>query len=192
MGQAAGSAPFSFVRPHGESAVNLVVPYDTRWPAIFAEEALALRIGFRGTLVAIEHIGSTAVAQLSAKPIVDILGIAASLRAVDQRVAAAGALGYEALGEYGIAGRRYFRRSDGLGRRSHHLHVFAAGAPEIERHLAFRDYLRAHPSIAADYAALKIVLAGRDDYQQAKAPFVLATIEAAIDWRRRSGAAERR
>ncbi len=58
------------------------------------------------------------------------------------------ALGYEPTGEFGLPGRRYFRR--GVERRTHNVHVYAAGKPETDRHLAFRDYLRAHPGVAGE------------------------------------------
>lgn len=163
----------------------MVVPHDPHWRDRFAAEADAVGRVFGPALAAIEHIGSTAVPEILAKPIVDMLGIAASLAAIDAIDARGiGRLGYTALGEYGLEGRRYFRKDDARGARAYHLHVFAAGHPAIERHLAFRDYLRAHCGVAADYSALKASLAGRDDYQQAKAAFVVATVEAAVAWRR--------
>lgn len=164
--------------------MSLVVPYDPRWASGFAVEAAAVRNAVGPTQTGLEHIGSTAVPGLPAKPIIDMLGIAASLDAIDASSLAK--LGFTALGEYGIEGRRYFRKEAPNGARTHHLHIFAAGHPDIERHLAFRDYLRAHPPVAADYAALKADLAGRDDYQQAKAAFVVATAAAAVAWRRRA------
>jgi len=162
----------------------LIVPHDPRWRDGFAIEAAAVRRALGPTLTGIEHIGSTAVPGLVAKPIIDMLGVAASLDAVD--AGALTGLGYAALGEYGIPGRRYFRKDAADGARTHHLHIFSEGHRAIERHLAFRDYLRAHPPAAADYAALKASLAGRDDYQEAKAAFVIATIAAAVAWRRRA------
>lgn len=160
----------------------LIVAHERRWYDDFGVEAAAIRRVVGPALTGIEHIGSTAVPGLVAKPIIDMLGIAASLD--DVEAGALGDLGYAALGEYGIRGRRYFRKDGADGTRTHHLHIFAAGHPAIERHLAFRDYLRAHAPVAADYAALKTALAGRDDYQQAKAAFVVATTVAAVAWRR--------
>jgi GrpB-like predicted nucleotidyltransferase (UPF0157 family) len=69
------------------------------------------------------------------------------------------ALGYEAKGEFGIPGRRYFRKDDAEGIRTHQVHAFGAGSPGAARHLAFRDYMRAHPGIAREYGALKARLA---------------------------------
>ena len=89
-----------------------------------------------------------------AKPIIDILGVAESLAAIETATPRLVAIGFEAMGEYGEPGRRYFRLSM-AGARSHHPHVFAAGALPIARHLTFRDYLIAYPEVARAYPALK-------------------------------------
>ncbi len=128
-------------------------------------------------LCALHHIGSTSVPGLIASPVIDMLGEAQDPAAIDACAPALADLGYVARGENGIPGRRFFEKRDAAGNRSHHLHVFALGATEIARHLAFRDRLRADPTLSADYAALKLaILAGgvarREDYQQAKAAFI--------------------
>ncbi|MDO9489490.1 MAG: GrpB family protein [Sphingomonadaceae bacterium] len=163
-------------------AIPIIVPYDPRWQDRFSAAADELRAALGSNLTAVEHIGSTAVPAVCAKPIIDLLAIVASLTALDDSNTDLTALGYEALGENGIEGRRYFRRTDALGTRCHHLHIFAVGAPEIGRHLAFRDYLRAHPRIAARYSELKNSLADRSDYQEAKSPFIVTMTEAALAW----------
>lgn len=89
-----------------------------------------------------------------AKPIIDILGVAESLAAIETATPRLVAIVFEAMGEYGEPGRRYFRLSM-AGARSHHPHVFAAGALPIARHLIFRDYLIAYPEVARAYPALK-------------------------------------
>lgn len=165
---------------------SIVAPHDPAWRASFAQEAAAIRQALGDALISVEHIGSTAVPLILAKPIVDMLGIAVSLAAID---ASAPPPGYEALGSYGLDGRRYFRKSDAAGVRTHHLHVYAAGDPAIERHLAFRDYLIAHPAIAAEYSALKASCVGAADYQELKSPFVVATQAAALAWYRERPAA---
>lgn len=63
------------------------------------------------------------------------------------------------MGEFGIEGRRYFRRDDAIGRRTHQIHAFVKGSPHVHRHVAFRDFMRAHPSLAAKYGSLKSQLA---------------------------------
>ncbi len=102
--------------------------------------------------VVVEHIGSTAVPGLMAKPILDLL---AGLDPLDVApgVTAMEALGYEYLGEYGIPGREFFRK--GGDARTHHVHAVELGGPQWTRHVAFRDYLRAHPDEAARYGAAK-------------------------------------
>lgn len=119
---------------------------------------------------------------LAAKPIIDIMpGVEDINRARGPLVAAMEGLGYESLGEYGIVGRLYFRRGEP---RSHHVHVFEVGHPEWRKHLLFRDYLRAHPEVAAEYGALKRELASahrtdRAAYTDAKGPFIARILELA-------------
>ncbi len=154
-------------------AVVLVDP-DPAWPAVFAEEAARLARVLGEALIAIHHIGSTAVPGLAAKPILDLLPIVRSLEAVDGARAALEAEGYEVRGEYGMPGRRYLVR-----RVPHpvHAHAWLADHPAVARHLAFRDHLRAHPEVAAAYGALKRDLAARhaadrEAYQDGKAGFI--------------------
>lgn len=94
-------------------------------------------------------------------------------------------LGYTAIGAFGIEGRRYFRKDDAQGRRTHHRHLFGAGSPHIERHLAFRDYLRSHPKKAGEYSALKQARVDSGVARQdGKDAFVKAAEAEAIHWRR--------
>jgi GrpB-like predicted nucleotidyltransferase (UPF0157 family) len=157
-----------------------LVPHDPAWPDAYAAEAVALSAQLGPLLIALYHVGSTSVVGLPAKPIIDILGIVADQGQLGADSLAA--LGYEGLGEFGIAGRRYFRRTNAAGVRTHHLHLFGPGAPEIARHLAFRDYLRAHPDRAQAYAERKMKLAGAVDYQRAKAPIVAQLLAEALAW----------
>jgi GrpB-like predicted nucleotidyltransferase (UPF0157 family)/predicted acetyltransferase len=151
-----------------------VVDYDPDWPAQFAAERARIVSALGDAAVAVEHIGSTAVAGLPAKPIIDIM---AGLRRAPlgrERIVAVTRLGYDYRGEFGIPGRQYFRR----GRpRTHQLHVVQHGSALWESHLLFRDHLRAHPSEAERYAALKLELAGRfresrASYSEAKGAFI--------------------
>ena len=96
-----------------------VVPYDVRWPAQYVIEAHHIRRALGNVAVAIHHIGSTSVPGLSAKPVIDILVEVNGLADVDTRTPAVESLGYEAKGEFGIPGRRYFRRHDTSGTRTH-------------------------------------------------------------------------
>lgn len=134
-----------------------VVPYDAKWPQIFEKEALAIRRALGPNCVEVHHIGSTAVPGLSAKPIIDILPVVKNILEVDQCVSAMERLGYEAKGEFGIAFRRYFQKGSPF--RTHHVHVFEEGDPEISRYLKFRDWMRIHEEDAKVYARLKEGLA---------------------------------
>lgn len=140
----------------------IVVPYDEEWKTQFEVEAQALRGIFGEDIITVHHIGSTSVPGLGAKPVIDILPVVPDLTRVDQYNSVMSALGYEAKGENGLPGRRYFQK--GGDDRTHHVHIYKQGNPEIERHLAFRDYLRAHPEEAARYGELKTALANRFPY----------------------------
>mgnify|MGYP000440740499 CR=1 FL=1 len=90
------------------------------------------------------------------------------------------------MGAFGIEGRRYFRKDDSGGNRTHLLHVFKAGSPHIERHLAFSDYLRSHPDKAAEYSALKAgIVSSGAPYQKARDPFVQRIEAQALAWYRK-------
>lgn len=163
-----------------------ITDYQRRWPALYQEEAAAIRRILAGQLVGIHHIGSTSVPGLAAKPIIDILPVVRDIEAVDACNPAFARLGYEAMGEFGIPGRRYFRKGGDL--RTHQLHVFASRDEEqIRRHLAVRDYLRTHPRDAAAYAALKRALAQKypediEGYCDGKDAFVQDLERRALAW----------
>lgn len=170
----------------------VVVAYDPAWPAEFEAEAQRIARALGSNVVALHHIGSTAIPGMFAKPILDILLEVDDLAALDRETGALQALGYEAMGEFGIPRRRYFRKSNAAGVRTHHLHAFQVGDAEIERHLAFRDYLIAHPAAAQAYGALKQELARRfvDDrqaYMDGKDAFVKEQEAKALQWRRAGG-----
>ena len=137
-----------------------VLPYNPAWPGLAAVEIQRIQQGCNRVFILLEHIGSTSVPGLAAKPILDLLGEVGDLTAVDNCNEVLATLGYQAKGEFGIPGRRYFFREEGSV-HTHHLHIFATGDKGLTRHRAFRDYLRAHPVEAADYGALKIELARR-------------------------------
>ena len=123
---------------------------------------------------------------LKAKPILDFVLEVADLEDVIQNVPEFEALGYRSKGEFGISGRQFFTR-DTDGERTHHLHVFEKGHPDIERHTVFRDYLRANPEAAREYEKLKEMLAKRfpkqsGEYTEAKSDFILSMDEVARYW----------
>ena len=139
----------------------LVVPYQPGWAAAFSVESGRIEGAVGEVVVRMHHIGSTAIPLTRAKPVIDILLEVSSLDALDQQSSRLVALGYEAKGEFGIAGRRYFRLDSAEGLRKYQVHAFEADSPEVRRHVAFRDYMNAHPAAAAAYGALKMRLAGQ-------------------------------
>jgi GrpB-like predicted nucleotidyltransferase (UPF0157 family) len=164
-----------------------VVPHNPNWNRAFQDESTQVIVALGDNVIAIDHIGSTAIATISAKPIIDILVSVADIAKVDDRNASMHALGYEVMGEYGIAGRRYFRKDNESGIRTHHVHVFTVGSAQINRHLAFRDYMRVHPEEAQRYSDLKQTLAKQypDDiegYMDGKDKFIKAIDQKAAVW----------
>lgn len=162
-----------------------VVPYRPEWPAAFeAEEKAILGLSLPG-VINIHHIGSTAVEGLSAKPIIDIMIEAQSLEELDQNKKRIESLGYEAMGAFGIVGRRYYRK--GVDDRTHQIHAFQISDPNLCRHLAFRNYLREYPEIRKEYAALKERVASECDhdineYCDGKNDFIQLHEAKALDW----------
>ena len=161
-----------------------IVPYDPDWPRQFDEERRGLAAVWSGSDATIEHIGSTAVPGLGAKPVIDVLIGVPILVEIDDRMSALEAAGYEYVQEYEkqLPDRRYFRKPR-FGPRTFHLHCVVLESDFWIRHLAFRDYLRAHPEAAAAYYALKCELAMRvskEDYTEAKSPFIEAVLASAM------------
>lgn len=161
-----------------------IVDYEPEWPRLFEGAAARLRAAAPSLIVAVEHIGSTAVPGLAAKPIVDLMpAVAAGHRdELDRCVGPIVALGYEYIAAYEdeLPYRRFFRLR-GADRR-HNVHLVEQGGEFWVRHLAFRDILRTHPQVAAQYAALKASLALRyddvNDYAAAKTEFIESTLAA--------------
>ena len=137
--------------------------YDPRWPGLYKGEKWLLERHSGGRLIAIEHVGSTSVPGLAAKPIIDIMGGVKSLSDAEALIAPVEAIGYQYVPEYEdeISDRRYFRKPSDLITRVtlYHLHVVEAGSEFWTRQLLFRDYLREHLDAADEYAALKRRLA---------------------------------
>lgn len=124
------------------------------WPRIAAAHAERLRV-VGPNLVAVHHIGSTSVPGLIAKPIIDLMPVVDSLTKLDEQRERIEGLGYQWHGELGISGRRYCTLADEAGVRVVQLHYFKTDSPHVKRHIAFRDYLRAHPEEANAYAIEK-------------------------------------
>jgi GrpB-like predicted nucleotidyltransferase (UPF0157 family) len=162
----------------------VLVPHDPRWPALARTEGE--RFGRAVAVAAVHHIGSTSIAGIHAKPILDLLPVVTSLATVDAARAVLEAQGYAWWGEYGLPGRRYFTR-DEAGVRIANVHVYEHGAPAIARHLAFRDYVRAHPDVARAYDEEKArarALHPGDSYAytEEKAAFIRRVEADALRW----------
>jgi GrpB-like predicted nucleotidyltransferase (UPF0157 family) len=161
--------------------------YDRAWPRLFEEERARLQEAIGEWAYAIEHVGSTAIPGLRAKPIIDI-GVALrrfedALRCITPLVES----GWTCMGEYGIPGRIFFRKTTdaplagqapgGSVGRTHQIHMYELTHEQFHGHLVFRDYLRDHPEAAREYEELKLGLAARhaDDieaYAVGKSEFV--------------------
>jgi len=136
-----------------------VVDYKPSWLSNFEAEQKTLQHTFLDQAISINHIGSTSIPNLAAKPVIDILIEAKDINNVDELNNTLEALGYQAKGEFGMPGRRFFIKNDASGERSYQIHVFETGNKELHRHLTFRDYMRAHPEEAVVYGNLKKELA---------------------------------
>ncbi len=167
-----------------------IVTYDPAWPARFeAEKSLLLDV-FRAVSVQVEHVGSTAVPGLGAKPVIDILLGVDHLVDVEARTPDLVARGYEYIRRYEgeFPERRLFAKPQQRP-RSFHLHAVERSTAFWRRQLTFRDCLRRRPEVAAEYYDLKVRLAAefgndRDGYARAKTEFVEAVLRKAVDdWR---------
>lgn len=153
-----------------------IVSYDAAWPLLFHAEADLLRSVLAPWLAGpIEHIGSTAVTGLAAKPIVDIMAAVRTLDDSRPAIAAVEPLGY-CYAPYQVDREHWFCKPSPAF-RTHHLHLVPIGSEHWARLLVFRNYLREHHDVAAEYEALKRNLADRhrfdrDVYTTAKASFI--------------------
>jgi GrpB-like predicted nucleotidyltransferase (UPF0157 family) len=165
-----------------------IVDYDRAWPEQFEAEANRIRATMGGLALRIEHVGSTSIPGIAAKPVIDIQVSVASLETLDGYVELLARQGYAHI-PFGTVDAVYpfFRKPDAWP-STHHIHLCVLGSEHERRHLAFRDYLRAHPAIAARYVDLKRRLAAahdgtslesRERYSLAKTPFIERVLEQA-------------
>jgi GrpB-like predicted nucleotidyltransferase (UPF0157 family) len=168
--------------------------YDPRWPSIFEEERERLQSAIGQWVADIQHVGSTSIPGIAAKPIIDIaIHLRSLLDALKCITPLRGHLGYECLGEFGIPGRIYFRKPtdspmpgqshEGVG-RTHQIHMYELGHEQYEKQIVFRDYLRAHADAARAYEELKRELAVRhatsiEAYAHSKSDFVQSILRSA-------------
>jgi len=169
----------------------IVTAHDPQFARRAIDDGDAIRRALGDRVVVVHHIGSTAI-RIPAKPLLDLMPLLRDVTTLDSAdaIAAMSTLGYEARGEYGIVGRRFFTKADAEGMRTHNVHCFSHGSPEATRHLDFRDYLRAHPDEAQAYGALKVKLAQDhptdiDAYMDGKDAFIKEVEKRASKWRAR-------
>lgn len=165
-----------------------VVPHNLKWRDAFKFESNKISDVLGKNCVEIHHIGSTAIPGIYAKPIIDFLIEVQDVIQLDKQNSVMRSLGYEVMGEFGIPGRRFFRKDNQLGIRIHHIHTFEVGSPQIERHLAFRDYMITHPEDAQKYSELKCKLAEKytyniEGYIDGKDSFIKEIDKKAAKWR---------
>lgn len=134
-----------------------VVPYSPQWPKFFEDAAKNIQNALGENCITVHHIGSTAVPELAAKPVIDIMPVVRDIQLVDRVNHVLAQLGFEVQGEHGIPFRRFFTKN--AETRTHNVHIYETGNPEIERHLMFRDWMRVHAGDRQAYGLLKQKLA---------------------------------
>ena len=157
----------------------IVVPYDPEWPARFDALRRPIWEAVRDVAIAVEHVGSTAVPGLAAKPIVDMTVVVRSPSDIPDAITRLERLGYLHRGDLGIAGREAFHVPPELP--AHHLYVCTCDSTALANHITFRDWMRTHPEDANAYGALKEQLASRflddiDGYVDGKTAFIASIL----------------
>jgi GrpB-like predicted nucleotidyltransferase (UPF0157 family) len=160
----------------------VIAPYDPAWPESFERVRATVWPALRDVALTVEHVGSTAVPGLAAKPIVDVTVVVPAAADVPAAIARLAAIGYVHQGDLGIAEREAFTSPPGSP--PHHLYLCPSGSATLANHLGVRDYLRSQPDAALEYAALKQRLAAQfphdiDRYVAGKTEFLLRILRAA-------------
>ncbi|MFS0674295.1 GrpB family protein [Ornithinibacillus sp. 179-J 7C1 HS] len=158
--------------------------YCAEWLKMYQSEADFLKTIFNDEIIRCEHFGSTSVPGMKAKPVIDMLCIVKDIGKIDLYNSKMSSFGYDVALEWGISGRRLFRK--GGENRTHHIHFYQYDNPEIERHLILRDYLRSCPDEVEKYSQYKQELASRfedtREYSKAKKQFVTELEQRAVLW----------
>lgn len=160
----------------------VVLPYDENWAHAFRDIEAELKAALGSLAKRIEHVGSTSVPGLWAKPIIDIDTVIENRSLLDRVIRALETAGYRHEGDLGIPGREAFAYEGKTHLMKHHLYVCAEDSRELKRHLAFRDYLRAHPEAVNEYGRVKREAAALypydiDGYIAHKSPFIAKIYE---------------
>lgn len=174
------------------SAPIIVVPYDPKWPLQYEEEKARILAAIAPYVVCMEHMGSTAVPGLAAKPVIDILIGVRSLADASFFLPPLISQGYDYIQKHEavIPERRYLHRLVN-GQHTHHLHMVEPASNFFKAQIAFRDYLRRHADARDQYAAHKLELAqqfqhDREAYTDAKSAFILSILDLAEQESRRN------
>ena len=157
--------------------------YNPDWVSEFHQEKARIMEVLKNDSLCVEHIGSTAVMGLGAKPILDIMAGVQHLAEVDTFIEPLKSVGYEFVLHKEFPERRFFRKGQWRA-GTHHLHIYKYGSEQWKNQLSFRDYLISHPDVRRQYQELKLSLAQKHPadivgYTKAKAPFILNVIESA-------------
>ena len=155
----------------------IVLPYDAKWKTDFENIRKEIVDAVGGLIIGIEHVGSTSVHGLSAKPIIDIDVVIKDYSMLDAVISALERIDYHHEGNLGIAGREAFKYEGKTHLRKHHLYVCPRDSEELKRHIAFREYLRSHPEAVREYSRIKEEGAALypfdiEKYIEHKSPFV--------------------
>lgn len=155
----------------------VVLPYDEQWKHDFLQIKAELANVLGQLAMEIEHVGSTSVQGLSAKPIIDIDIVIKDYNELEKVISALGKIGYQHEGNLGITGREAFRYDGKEHLCKHHLYVCPEDSPELKRHIAFRDYLQTHPDAVQEYSRIKeegaqLFPDDIDRYIEHKSPFI--------------------
>lgn len=132
-----------------------VTPYDPRWPAAFEKIRKEIDCAIGDLIITVEHVGSTSVPGLSAKPIIDLDVVISDYTVFPAVVERLGKIGYIHEGCLGIADREAFRYESKPHLQTHHLYVCPQNSEELHRHITFREYLRTHPEAVRKYSEVK-------------------------------------
>jgi GrpB-like predicted nucleotidyltransferase (UPF0157 family) len=154
-----------------------IADYDPNWPRLFEQIRRRLEVHLSNLAVTIEHVGSTAVPGLDAKPIIDLDVVVRSSNDVATATSRLESLGYRHEGDLGVAGREAFAPPAPLPRHDHHLYVVVLRSKPYWNHVLLRDYLRTHPEEARRFGDFKRSLASslgddRDSYTEGKSVFL--------------------
>jgi GrpB-like predicted nucleotidyltransferase (UPF0157 family) len=171
-------------RERGDDSVTSVLlkEYDPLWVSQFEADRNLISSALGGLAKRIEHVGSTSIPGMKAKPIIDIAVAVEAFLALDGKISKLEGIGYEYVPKIEFPNRRFFRRGQ-WGAGTHHLHIYELNSNEWNNIILFRDYLRTHPDTAREYMNLKQMLAietsDRQTYTDFKGPFIQSVIEKA-------------